>query len=200
MTEGIAFYPAHNALNKRDVTGAFRPEALAWCRIHGCKPVEIDNTKSVMQMRRQVLSELRQHEKLPLVAFFCHGYRRRIQLGFNMQTIAALANEFARLETEHVGLYCCSTASEALDGRGFAHDLAAATHKASTHFRWLDASRTAGHTSWNPYRIRIPSGGEADYIVAPRSEAWPLWVKTLRENQDFRLRVLTIAEEDMAGS
>ncbi len=61
---------------------------------------------------------------------------------------------------------------------------------------WVDAHKTAGHTSWNPFLVRFlcsyvddpEFGAEGGaWIVAPRSELWKNWIAALK-NQKGAMR------------
>jgi len=116
----LAFTPQFNTPGKRDVTGAFLPEARAFVRLaqKGSELVAIDNRKAVPARRKQVLAaiEARSGKGFTSVAFFCHGLRSSIQLGFRSllapQLAAAVTHLTDGAEDVVVPLYCCSTGAD----------------------------------------------------------------------------------------
>lgn len=177
----LAIIPTHNAPEKRDVTGAFHPEAVAWLRLHGADPDELwrfDNAKAPAVRRRQVLRELTKRadegKTYDAIGFFCHGLWRSIQAGFDTVTAPELAKVLARLlkpvggRRAVVALYACDAAD---NGRrdpapggdnGFADALRDAflrfewaEHGADLSGGWIDAHATTGHTTENPHVRRF---------------------------------------------
>jgi hypothetical protein len=69
---------------------------------------------------------------------------------------------------------------------------------------WVDAHKTAGHTSWNPNVVRFlcedvddeEFGAEGGfYLVEPRSTYWKKWCAALRDNKSgFRYSFMTKTE------
>lgn len=115
----LVFRPAYNSKGRRDVTGAFKPEAEKFVACVGpakSRIVAIDNRKSMAARKRAVLSELEaadaEDEFFDGVAFFCHGWSTGIQLGFRTSDTPVLASAIQDI-CEHsftnVPLYCCST-------------------------------------------------------------------------------------------
>ncbi|WP_218251580.1 hypothetical protein, partial [Candidatus Magnetobacterium casense] len=67
------------------------------------------------------------------------------------------------------------------------------------HSGWVDAHKTAGHTTMNPYVVRFHldpevqnNGGE--WIVQPGSPLWPAWVRAMRGPMRFRFPLLDTEE------
>lgn len=185
----VIFAPQHNAKGKRDVTRAFLPEAAAFLRIHHGDMYRFDNHKTMWERRRWCLERLENVEQADVLAFFCHGFSNRIQAGFAEANLGALAEHVERLGVMHVGLFCCSTASKAHLKQGFAVRLAEACPWVN-----VDAHTTAGHTTWNPNKLRISAGApDGPLVVHPMQPAGMTrreWIRKLRD-QDYRLRLLT---------
>ena len=137
----MAFACSRNSAGKKDATGAFLPEARAWCAEMGADMHELDPSVGAGAMRNRVLAVLQQAERPEAVAFFCHGWATGIQLGFKGAREAQLLGECiaARNPECVLVLYCCST------GQGFARQVAAAMPKGVV---W--AHETRGHTTRNP--------------------------------------------------
>jgi hypothetical protein len=196
----IAFAPKFNTKGRKDATGAFQPEARAFLKFHE-QPTEhlflIDNTSSPEAMRQAVISALKEFgDPLCGVAFFCHGTRRGIQLGFDFQTAAALASAIYP-DPGHlsVPLYACDTGRdrdanrlddlEAIGGDGgFADMLRDALCRDGISGCNVDAHTTAGHTTRNPnvrrFRGASAAGGPGGYYIVPqRSRNWKTWRKML---------------------
>jgi hypothetical protein len=208
----LAFAPMHNTKVRKDATGAFQPEAQAFCKMHGGRLVLVDNQKTAAEMRSAVIREVTLEpqqvtwERL-VVAFFCHGSRNGIQFGFTRASVDPLATSIAAKSSEVVvPLYACLAAGPATDAAGgdggFADTLRDALCAAGSTWCRVDAHATAGHTTWNPYVRRFEGVGTktggcgGQYIVAPGSKLWPKWRKALRET-NLRLRFPTLTIEDI---
>lgn len=184
----VIFVPQHNAPGKRDVTHAFLPEATAFLRLHGGSIHRFDNSKTMWERRRWCLERLEQLERADVLAFFCHGFSNRIQAGFAEANLGALAEHVERLGIMHLGLFCCSTASKAHLKRGFAVRLAEACPWVN-----VDAHTTAGHTTWNPHKLRISAGDSGPLVVhqmRPPVMSRRDWADALKD-QEYRLSLLT---------
>lgn len=131
----IVFAPSEDSPGKRDATGAFIPQAKAFCEHHEVPEenlILIDNTKSKPWMRNKVIEHIlgadipADEDPLDAVVFFCHGWKSGIQFGFSngKKDIDPLAKAIAdrsievemmeeRLFTPVIPLYCCSTGRDA---------------------------------------------------------------------------------------
>lgn len=214
MPRPLIFIPAHNSEGKKDVTGAFRPEAVGLDEHYGsCAIYSIDNTLPMPKRRAQVLRWM-EHEKgeFDSVVFFCHGWQDGIQLGFTRKTVGGLVKAISdnisawdNLEGGEgplIALYCCSTGEDPQDdpleaaGTGddsFADKLRdALCADGWVHCRVV-AHTTAGHTTQNPNVLFMDGmdcadGGVGGYPpVSPKSKLWPKWKKALRTT-DLRFR------------
>lgn len=195
----LVVFPQHNSPGKRDVTGAFRPEALRFKKhaeaTHGASVdvASFDNRAGKLRRRRQVEALLRATpQPLDMVAFFCHGLAKSIQTGHDLGTVATLAEALAETAQDRdvdVVLYACDAADTHTGGPGgdggFADALRDALAERGVSGR-VDAHVTTGHTTKNPYVRRFWSNGEAagtggDWLVAPGSPKWASWRKALRD-------------------
>lgn len=132
----IVFAPEHNTHGKKDATGAFIPEAEAFCEHHDVSEknlILVDNQKSKPWMRKFVVDHILAGYEIPAdehsldaVAFFCHGWKTGIQFGFSTgkkdidmlaTAIADRAPEAEQVDDEPfspvIPLYCCSTGRDA---------------------------------------------------------------------------------------
>lgn len=187
----LAFVPTHNAPGKKDVTGAFLPEARRWCVIHGVDPhvgiVQFDNRASKKARRAEIHAALERHpydRPLEHVAFFCHGLRNAIQTGhsskrFGLHTMRTILELVDRLRyAAHfdlcVTLYCCDTGRDADTDKaddlkpgpggdgGFADVLRDIMSGAGFEGGWVDAHTVTAHTTRAPYVRRFYTDGKPD--------------------------------------
>lgn len=213
----LAFVPLHNSAGKKDVTGAFLPEARAWARMFPDGTiVRFDNTRPPEVRRREVERKIREHAPgliVPWIAFFCHGLKDRIQTGHDLRTAPSLAAEIAARDCYAVTLYACDTARDLDASReddlapgpggegGFADTLRDAMPEppALAHAPWIDAHTVTAHTTIAPFVRRFHMRGDrtkgGDWIVEPRSPLFGAWRRKLREDRNFRLSFPTMTEE-----
>jgi hypothetical protein len=217
----LCFRPLHNTPGKRDVTGAFAPEAEKFLKVHGGGVVHAFNNQKPMAHRRQQVLEIikaeGKDENFDAVAFFCHGWSTGIQAGFMRPHIQALATaiDTATGATRDLGvvLYCCSTGDDPQDqpdeaaGTGdnsFAdrlRDALCATGDGNEFCR-VTAHSTVAHATQNPYVLFFDGmgskvGGVGGYFpVGPGSPLWPKWRKKLRET-DLRFRFPFLSVEEL---
>lgn len=198
----FAFIPDRDTPGKRDYSGAFKPEAVRFVRYYGGRVIEVDITAPARKQRDFILGHLRQTDlpiALDVVAFFCHGFTRRLQLGFDIPTARALADAVVGRGCRTMGLYACSTGSGAGPGGdgGFADALRDAMCAAgATRCRVL-AHRTAGHVSMNPAKrffdgMGSAVGGTGGYdVVGQTSSLWKAWKRRCQSPVDtFRFEIL----------
>jgi len=213
----LIFVPEFNTEGKKDVTGAFLPEAQkfgALAKEH--RIYQFDNSKGMAKRRAEVLEELRnqglsnskeRRMTATSVAFFCHGWASGIQAGFDNKHVPELADALANCcgyENEEivVPLYCCSTGDDKNDmsweaaGSGensFADRLRDALCDLGRTECRVMAHVNPGHTNQNPYALFMDGmgstvGGAGGYaVVAPKSPLWMQWKKALRTT-DLRHR------------
>lgn len=215
----LVFVPEHNMHGKKDVTGAFLPEAEAFLEMcaEGSEIVRFDNSKGFAARRKQVLAALEERKDFDTVAFFCHGWEKGIQAGFSKATTKALAKAILDTcgdnEEVIVPLYCCSTGEDPDDD-----DITAAgTGDDSFSDRLRDAlcadgatqcrvmgHTTVGHTTSNPMVLFMDGmgseyGGVGGYPpVSPGArKMWSAWKKALRDRKGgntlrFRFPFMTV--------
>lgn len=217
----IVFTPDRDSEGKKDYTGAFKPEATRFAKEHAI-PSEnvrpIDVSKGPILRRKQVLAELGNAEApLEVVAFFCHGTRGAIQLGFGPVSAETLAKAIAKVSAPDVvvPLYACSTASggkaTTADGPGgdggFADLLRDALCRAGATGCRVDAHASVGHATMNPNVRRFagdgsPIGGHGGvWLVGPKSPVWKGWRQALRGDLRFRFPLMGVGEihEELLG-
>lgn len=210
----LVFYSNTNTHGKHDATGAFIPEARAFCTLHN---VPVENQLGVKcpgiskaVRRRRVLDFISEHgHGVEAIAFFGHGWPKGIQFGFDRKHIPELTNVIRqRCAGElYVSIYACLAAENdqrdnqrdnigpATNG-GFADLFRDSLEKNGIKEGWVDAHKTAGHTSWNPYVVRFlidsslsidESGIGGSWLVGPRSQFWKKWRRSLKAT-DLRHR------------
>lgn len=176
-----------NRPGKHDYTGAFHPEAR---RYAGDRVRAVSLTAPKREQRAEIeraIAEARPDE----LAFFCHGYSLRIELGYDVGNVDDLAAALAAVGCSRVALYACSTGGHRT--RGFAARLRDAMCAAGLDARVV-ASVTAGHASQNPRKRRFdaPAGSPGVDIVERRSPLWRTWCRRLRDGDDpLRWTLLT---------
>lgn len=211
----LVFAPAFNTVGKSDSTGAFVPEARAFVALHKLEGslTLFDNKAKLAARRRHAVDRISQ-EKLGtvgLVAYFGHGLKDGIQLGFQMAHVREFAEALARVaEPElRVALYACDTGKnddddDANDMRpgpggdgGFADALRGHLFlcgvKATVY-----AHAGTGHTTRFPY-VRVFEPGElggGGWLVEPGGFYWKRWVTALRTTS-LRLRFPLMTREQI---
>lgn len=213
----LCLVPDTNTPGKKDVTGAFAPEALAFARYHK-KPSAIVRfpARPDYGVRRSACTRAIRmvRGELDVLAFFCHGWRDGIQAGFRIANVRALASLIADHVTVdgHVVLYACEAARDADDededdlvggpggDGGFADELRDACETLGRRVT-VTAHATAGHCTWNPYvRYFAPGcmGRGGHWVVEPNSALWRPWVRALRSpDSSLRLRFWGMSFEEI---
>ena len=212
----LVLAPLHNTGAKKDATGAFQPEALAFANRHEVpreQVIWIDNHLSKRAMRAAVLAEIEKAKKengsLAALACFCHGWKTGIQFGFDRSSVGWLAQALAGARDVRVALYACSTAqgegddAAAVGGDGgFADLLRDTLCRAGAVDCQVDAHTTAGHTTKNPFVRRFqgmgsPLGGAGGFLIVSPSQK-QLFAKWRRQLASTDLRYdfpfMTVAE------
>lgn len=213
----LIFCPDQDTPGKRDMSGAFLPEARAFAKQHGALPEEVIKrfpARLELAQRRAATSLAIKGVGAPIdvLAFFCHGWKSGIQAGFLRQhamLLARILTSHARL-TAYVAIYGCDTArdlDDATDDRsagpggddGFADTLRDSCESLGRRVTVIGHT-TAGHCSMNPHtRFFAPGeGGKGGrWFVEPGSELWPLWVAALQDPRNtlrYRFYWMTPAE------
>lgn len=207
----VAFYPKHNTHGRVDAE-EFERWAKRYVAAHGGTTHAFDNHQTMHLRAREVLGVLDEHvgSRFVSVAFFCHGWARGVQAGFDLRRASGVhPNELARALARRSGagvivpLYACTTADEAKgpkhtdprdvpggDG-GFADMLRdACAANGLTRVR-VDAHDRLGRACQNPYVRRFEGDGTTspqfggDWIVAPTDVHWEAWKRRLDDDPDF---------------
>lgn len=219
----LAIYSSENTGGLKDATGAFIPEARAFAQEYGVQEQDMLAVNcrdySTIRRREAVCSFLRNKRDVGLIGIFCHGYPVGLQVGFKKQHCDLLTRYLkmcCRGDVKIV-LYACSTGSNrqtkkeraprnigpATDG-GFADTLRDCMIDEGFRGGWIDAHKTAGHTTRNPYVLRFYNEPpfEADWdvkggkwLVSPKSELWPDWRVLL--GTDFRYQFPLLTEREI---
>lgn len=205
----LAFVPEFNSEGKKDVTGAFMPEAKKFIAMaqHGSKICTFNNRRNLQRRRDEVMRVLRYDEDYySSIAFFCHGWMDGIQAGFQRRHVDLLAQLIGARSNDDelvVMLYCCSTGQDPQDdpltavGTGddsFADKLRDALCVAGYANCRVVAHTTVGDTTRNPHVLfmdgmGVPTGGVGGYPpVSPKSAHWATWKKKLKTT-DLRFRM-----------
>jgi hypothetical protein len=200
----LAILPSHNSEGKKDLTGAFDPEAKALLRLASGVGV-INRFHSLKPMGARRASVLEAMELMPSrcvdsVALFCHGWLDGVQAGFTRKNVGEFAAAIVRVTrgpAPVVALFCCSTGddpegdslSAAGTGEGsFADKMRDALREAGATGCSVYAHTTAAHTTRNPYVIRFDGDALGGYpVVAPGQPLWSAWKRAL-QTTDLRLR------------
>ncbi len=215
----LCIRPRYNTPGKKDVTGAFAPEAEKFAKCHGNGTIlDFDNRKPLAARRKEVMQLIdgtteSPYREFDAVAFFCHGWSNGIQAGFtraNVATLVAAVQETSPFESVRVVLYCCSTGDDPQDspkqaaGTGdnsFADKLRDTLCQEGDEECHVVAHDTVAHTTMNPFALFFDgmgstSGGAGGfYPVAPGSQLWAKWRKALRTtNLRFRFPFMSVAE------
>jgi hypothetical protein len=226
----LVFYSDKNSKGKHDATGAFIPEAKAFQKYHEIPKenmIPISCTELPKHERRtavyEAIEEAGKKKKLDMVVFFGHGWPGGIQFGFKKRDIPQLAHVIHKnsFSAVRIVLYACLTAENskrdreikqlgpATDG-GFSDLLRDELMKLGCVGGWIDAHKTFGHTTWNPYCVRFyceevdePEFGAIGgaWLVQPRSEYWSKWVRAMKHSMRFRFPFLSELEikAELAG-
>jgi len=220
MKTALILVPTTNTDGKKDVTGAFAPEAERYAEVQrraGFNVVlsRIDNTKPIPNRKVQALAAIRSAiptdgGALDRVTFLCHGWRDGVQVGFTRKTISELV-ALPLPQNVLFTLYCCSTAEDAKNasieapgvGDGsFADTLRDALCAAGKTQCRVMGHTTVAHTTRNPNAVFFdgmgsPVGGVGGIApVPPGHQLWRAWKAALQSETDFRFRFpdMTVAE------
>ncbi len=122
--------PSSNTPGKKDYTGAFLPESVAYQKFiernRGYpSTVRFDNTLPFEKRSKKLLTDIEESGEITnirQVAIFCHGWSDGIQAGFTRKTVKKLITSLnldpdrGRLNTDvRFALYCCSTGADPQD-------------------------------------------------------------------------------------
>jgi hypothetical protein len=213
----ILFATSTNKPGMSDASGVFLPEArrlrdlLVRCG-WSVQLIEVPVSRLSDQQRRAlVLQHVRKaSHPIDLVAFFCHGTRRGIQLGFSVETSRELARTivgtgfFSKSRLVKVAFFACSTGAGSGEypvdqggpggEGGFADTLAEDLSGEGAYGAIVYAHTTVGHATQNPDAVactalRFRQGRYGcDWIVAPDSPRRSRWNQLLHDrSSDYRL-------------
>ena len=210
---------SRNRLGKRDGDEFKREASRMWSwwaeqeNIADCALHDV-GTASKAEKQSRVLGAISSVRALDRVAFFCHGTSRGISLGFSVDNIAILADALAGAAGPvlHVGLYACLTGRGAFFGgaknkkntgyrcesvvtarEGFAMLLCSELKKRGVSAE-ITAHLTSGHTTKNPYKVRVsPTNGDIMRVRlcdnTPRDK-WIKWCEKLDADPVFRYTIM----------
>lgn len=205
LQQGIlCITPSANTPGKSDATGAFIPEARAYAAHHGYDPqavVRSFDPRLNLAGRRAAVNAILRAVRVPVhtLAIFCHGYRRGLQTGHQLEHVNELA---AMLQVNAkpdawVLLYACETGRDSdedtQDDRlpgpggdgGFADALRDACERKGLGISVMGHT-TAGHCTQNPNARRFaPStGGKGgEWYVHTSEPLFRPWARALRDQK-----------------
>lgn len=226
----LAICPTHNTKGKRDVSGAFLPEAEAFTAYRAAEGNvtalmrQFDNRAAKWRRRREV-EALLDAAPYPLshVAFFCHGFRRGLQTGHAFGPLGSSVDKLAAAIARNsvpgvrVTLYACDAARDGDAERsddskpgpggegGFADKLRDALLAHGLRGGHVDAHTVTAHATIAPYVRRFYVDPEAqdhggEWIVSPGSAKWQAWRRKLRGDRRFRLSFPLMSTEAIRGA
>jgi len=165
------------------------------------------------QRRHKFEMALERHSgKISTIAFFGHGWKGGIQLGYNIKTIDRMVEAISKhcVSPVKILLYSCTT-GDALNSDdinvikdGFADKLRDEMNANGVRGEIMAHDR-AGHTTRNPYAKRVIADGYSEtdedweWYVEPK-RGCPIWNKWRRElrNTDFRFTFAFATNEQIA--
>lgn len=193
----LAITPATNTPGKKDLTGAFLPEARHLCKLHKGHIRTFRNRKPKPARFEELMGVLAKYEGagLSAVMFLCHGYRTGLQPGVTLENAADAARAVRATGARVCTLYACDAARDSdkdraddmIEGPGGAGGVASIFARAGL---LVDAHVTAAHTTINPFVRRFSPDDDSDagdWIVKPRSALWRTWREALHDDRTFRL-------------
>lgn len=240
MRNHIILYRYNNTPGKKDATGAFIPEAKAleyYLKAYGdnveCIPIDLTeargkpraarDTRAFELCRLGISAALQSIEKKDLVAhlpvyslsYFCHGWRRRVELEHGRAYGAhRFAETIVDLGIKIVNLFACSCAMPDGDGN-YARWVAEACAD-RRHAVQVMGHETKGHTTcnaklrvyWSTPRSAAFDDGVHPYLVDWRGsleagknqllesdDAWPMFRRRMQTDQNYRLMLPYLLEE-----
>jgi hypothetical protein len=168
-----------------DSTGAFRPGAEAFKRIHSIpQPVfYFDHNDAGAKLRKKILDRLMtlpcdDPDGLDVVAYFGHGVQNGLPSAhFYMDHVQELAAAIIATSKHEVRviLYACSAGKLPTC---FASALATAMNTTDAA---VFGHHTVGHSFANPYVTTFDIGHVGRYVVQPGSSNWHTWSKAIRD-------------------
>jgi hypothetical protein len=206
----IVFYSSKNSKGRKDATGAFIPEALAFAKFHNIPNDQLFGIDCVTQSkdvrRKLVYDSIHQlgsiGDPIDAIAFFGHGWPDGIQFGITRKNITDFSALLRQCCTTNVvvALYACLTADNDIKGvsvdkpgpgtdGGFADLLRDALSHEGIFGGHVDAHATAGHATMNPFVVRFrclssERGIGGNWLVAPQSKNWKKWNASVHNEKD----------------
>jgi hypothetical protein len=220
----LIFYSSVNTPGRHDATGAFIPAARAFAKLHGGTLIPVNClNENKTKRQKQILGAIdAAPDRVDSVSFFCHGWPRGVQFGFDITktSIPALAAVAAKKSTDDliVSLYCCSTADGPdIGDESYPDDDETGTPAPGTDGGFADhlrdklsyfgainckviAHRKGGHTTKNPHVVVFEGGGDPEggiggrWIIDPKDDLWPAWRAALKTDMRFRFPFMTMEE------
>lgn len=221
----VIFRPQHNSHGKKDVTGAFKPEAEKFAKFHSLPRSSIfviDNHQPKHKRVDDVLEILEKEHPLVTV-FFCHGYVNGLQLGpyspncrkGRQKQWKTRWDAFTKglsfnysYNDPNIILYACSTGDDpdgdpdSAPGSGddsFADRLRDDLCEAGTIYCRIVAHTTAAHTTKNKW-VKLFDGGGSRLggVGAPLVVPVP-YLKYFRRllNTNFRFRFPFLTQQQI---
>lgn len=192
IRKATVFIPRYNSKGKKDVTGAFHPEAVKFCHVWGKDEGEIISLNNRHRRRDLADSLLNKMESAqndsPVWIFFCHGYTHGIQFGIRSPQhkrfgegdrrdfnrfidVVSLSAALASTRTPVIVLYACSTGNDPDGDSDTAPGSGDGSFGDLTRDRLCESGAvncrvfthaTAGHTTLNPM-VKIFDGEGKPY-------------------------------------
>lgn len=211
MVDALIITGDRDSEGKKDFSGAFRPEAEQFKKVHDTNAniICIDTSKSMANRKKQLFSEIEKLAKcckFDVVAFFMHGWSSGIQCGLRIQDIkdfvsilkpCILYGDTPNYQAYFL-LYCCLTGSgESIGGNGgFADRLRDELCLVKKPWCRVYSHTTAGHTTRNPYarvfdgKGSLVGGVDGEWMIRPpskgvKSPLWRKWVDALWSRKNF---------------
>lgn len=206
----LVLYSNTNTHGKQDATGAFIPEAKEFARVHDVPNdqvigIKLPRVPKVKRRERTIAAFKSAKELFNAIVFFGHGWAQGIQFGFNRKHIPDLVRimkHYCTADVKVILFACLAAENDVRDSEiknigpgtdgGFADVLRDEMSRQGFGYGHVDAHKTAGHTSWNPFLVRFLCEDTNDpefdvqggaWIVQPRSELWKRWVRALRDKK-----------------
>jgi hypothetical protein len=196
----------------------FSAEAHKFAKFHHVPDTNmfaIFGKQSTASRRAATYSALKRISGCDRFVFFGHGWKSGFQLGWNMNNVGELVEAFSDMRNCDVRpldvvLYSCSTAEGASDPGdlvGTQGGIADAIRDCMVRrgIRGLVAAhRTAGHTTRNPYLVRISSEPDkspqdpTEWYIDPKSTLWKTWGQRLSKTE-FRYQAPFLSSAEIAG-
>jgi len=205
----LVVYQSTNRAGRHDATGAFKPEALEYKRLHSVSPklmLPIPHGLDAVNKARKVLGALRGigDGQLDAFVYFGHGTTKSFpSMGFGLgfsgdRDVRQLAAEIARVGGGNifVCLYACLT------GKGFGvadwlgDELRDRLDEPGAR---VFAHLGAGHTTKFPF-AEYSGEGAGDLgvpVIGSKDPLWRKWVNKLQNDQAFRLSIPFMTKQEI---